>query len=149
MKRPWQLWLVTMGGAGLLPGAPGTWGSALMALILHFTGTSTKTLLGGIAICSFICIALGGWAQKHLRRKDPGPVVVDEGAGICLTMLFQPPHRGALLVGFLAFRVFDITKPPPVKQLEKLPAGWGILADDLAAAVYANLVCQVLFRFIV
>jgi len=54
-----------------------------------------------------------------------------------------------LLAGFLAFRIFDITKPPPARQLERLPAGWGILLDDLAAAVYANLLCQIIFRWAV
>ena len=53
-----------------------------------------------------------------------------------------------LAAAFLAFRIFDITKPPPARQLERLPAGWGILLDDLAAAVYANLVCQVLLRWV-
>ena len=149
MKHPWKLWVVTMGGAGLLPVMPGTWGSALTSIVLYFTGTSTYILLGGVAIFSLLCISLGDWAQIHFGRKDPGPVVVDEGAGICLTMLFQPIHGlWALLVGFLAFRLFDITKPPPARQLERLHAGWGILADDLAAAVYANLLCQVVLRYI-
>ena len=64
-------------------------------------------------------------------------------------MLFWP-HYGtwAIVAGFAAFRLFDITKPPTARQLEKLPAGWGILADDLAAAVYANLLCQVFLRYI-
>ena len=85
-----------------------------------------------------------------MGRKDPGPVVLDEAAGICLTLLFQPFKHGAwvFVAGFLAFRLFDITKPPPARQLEKLPAGWGILLDDLAAAVYANLLCQLLLRII-
>ena len=141
-ERSWPLWLVTLGGAGLLPGAPGTWGSAATAVVLYFTGTSTWILLAGLILCSAVCLIWGAWAQEFFGRKDPGPVVADEGAGICLTMLLQPPHRWALVAGFLAFRLFDITKPPPVRQLEKLPAGWGILADDLAAAVYANLLCR-------
>jgi phosphatidylglycerophosphatase A len=67
-----------------------------------------------------------------------------------LTLLLVPMRRCAwvVLAGFIAFRVFDVTKPPPARQLEKLPEGWGILLDDLAAAVYANLACQVLFRWI-
>ena len=151
-RRPWQLWVVTMGGAGLLPKMPGTYGSAVAAIlvgvIFRFIGPSQWILAGGLAAFSVLCIALGGWAQDFLGRKDPGPVVVDEGAGICLTLLFQP-HYGvwAMVAGFAAFRLFDITKPPPARQLEKLPAGWGILADDLAAAVYANLLCQVVFRY--
>jgi phosphatidylglycerophosphatase A len=77
---------------------------------------------------------------------------LDEGAGIFLTALFVPIYPGwrelwALLAIFLAFRVFDIVKLAPAKQLEKLPYGWGILLDDLAAAVYANIICQVLLRW--
>lgn len=152
-QRPWQLWLVTMGGAGLLPKMPGTYGSAVAAfgcwLILPKSPLSSTPwiLIAGLLLFSFVCVWLGGWAQEFLGRKDPGPVVVDEGAGICLTLLFQP-HYGAwtILIAFIAFRLFDITKPPPARQLEKLPAGWGILLDDLAAAVYANLVCQLFLR---
>ena len=152
--RPWQLWLVTMAGAGLLPRMPGTYGSALAAaglwIIFRFTGPCPWVLVAGLILFSVICVWLGGWAQDFLGRKDPGPVVVDEGAGICLTLLFLP-HYGtwAIVAGFVAFRLFDITKPPPCRQLERLPSGWGILADDLAAAVYANLLCQVLLRYVI
>jgi phosphatidylglycerophosphatase A len=150
--RPWQLWIVTLGGAGLLPKMPGTYGSAAAAILLYFTGTSPIVLIAGILIFSTLCVALGGWAQDFLGKKDPGPVVLDEAAGICLTALFQPPslHGGVwpLIAVFASFRLFDITKPPPARQLERLPAGWGILMDDLAAAVYANLVCQVVLRYI-
>ena len=142
-----------MGGAGLLPKMPGTYGSAVAAigvwLIFRWVGPCPWILLGGLFLFSILCIWLGEWAQDFLGRKDPGPVVVDEGAGICLTLLFQP-YYGAwgIFVGFVAFRLFDITKPPPARQLEKLPAGWGILLDDLAAAVYANLLCQVILRLV-
>lgn len=153
-SRPWQLWLVTMGGAGLLPKMPGTYGSAVAAaivgLLFKFYGPSQWFLVGGLFLFSLICLIWGGWAQVFLGRKDPGPVVVDEGAGICLTLLFQP-HYGTwvIVAAFAAFRLFDITKPPPARQLERLPTGLGILADDLAAAVYANLLCQVVFRMVV
>ena len=153
--KPWQLWLVTMGGAGMLPMMPGTYGSALaaamVAIAFHFFGPSRWILLCGLIFFSAICIWLGGWAQDFLGRKDPGPVVVDEGAGICLTLLYQPMHYGTWVVvaAFIAFRIFDVTKPPPCRQLERLPTGWGILADDLAAAVYANAACQIVFRFLI
>lgn len=153
IQRPWKLWIVTMGGAGLLPKMPGTYGSAVAAILVwlafRFDGPSQWILIGGLVAFSVMCVALGGWAQDFLGRKDPGPVVVDEGAGICLTLLYQP-HYGAwaIVIGFVAFRLFDITKPPPARQLEKLPAGWGILADDLAAAVYANVLCQLLLRYV-
>jgi phosphatidylglycerophosphatase A len=150
--HPWQLWIVTLGGAGLLPKMPGTYGSAVTAILLYFTGLSPIVLIAGLVIFGALCVALGGWAQDFLGRKDPGPVVLDEAAGICLTAFFQPywihGRIWTLIAVFVSFRIFDITKPPPARQLERLSAGWGILMDDLAAAIYANLACQMVLRFI-
>lgn len=151
--RPWRLWVVTLGGSGLLPLAPGTWGSAATALLvwLAWKGAGAPSqwiLVAGLVLFSVLCVMLGGWAQDFLGREDPGPVVLDEAAGICLTLLALPAKhwQWAVAAAFAAFRLFDITKPPPARQLERLPAGWGILMDDLAAAVYANLLCQVVLR---
>lgn len=146
-------------GAGLLPGAPGTWGSLATCILLYpllaaagENPTAWATiLLTGLVLFSVLCVAIGKFATEDFSDFDPGPFVLDEAAGICLTLLLLPPREGwglvlTLAIGFLAFRVFDITKPPPARALEKLPAGWGILLDDLAAAVYANLLCQLLLR---
>ena len=118
-RRSWRLWVVTFGGAGLLPIMPGTWGSAVTAALVwlayHFLGPSPWILVAGLIASSAACVALGGWAQDFFARKDPGPMVLDETAGICLTLLFQPLKHGVWVIalGFLAFRLFDITKPPP------------------------------------
>jgi phosphatidylglycerophosphatase A len=154
-------WIATMLGAGFLPKAPGTWGSLLTVLILApilaAAGTDatawTAILLSGLILFSTLSVLIGKYAVVDFGRKDPGPFVLDEAAGICLTLLFLPPRGGwglvcTLAAAFLAFRLFDVTKPPPARQLEKLPDGWGILMDDLAAAVYANLVCQVVMRWV-
>jgi phosphatidylglycerophosphatase A len=111
----------------------------------------TIVLAAGILLFSILCVAIGKYAVEDFGSEDPGPFVLDEAAGICLTLLFLPPRTGwglivTLAVGFAAFRLFDVTKPPPARQLEKLPRGWGILCDDLAAAVYANLLCQIVLR---
>ena len=151
---------VTFFGSGLSPVAPGTAGSLLTAVLLYAVAAVahpaepawTAVLVGGLVISSALNVILGPWAIAHFDRKDPQPMVIDEVAGICLTALFLPavgPHRvWTLVVAFAAFRLFDVTKPPPCRQLEHLPAGWGILCDDLAAAVYANLVCQVVLRMV-
>jgi phosphatidylglycerophosphatase A len=146
-----------MFGAGLLPGAPGTWGSAAAILLLlpllsaaaALPNGQTIVLLAGLLLFSVLTVALGRYAVADFGSLDPPSFVLDEAAGICLTLLFLPQRQGwglveLLLLAFAAFRLFDVTKPPPAKALEKLPAGWGILMDDLAAAVYANLLCRVL-----
>jgi phosphatidylglycerophosphatase A len=154
--KPLPLWVVTVGGSGMIPGAPGTYGSfvtsVLLAVLFYCLGPSTWILVVGLIVFSILCVLLGGWAQDFYGRKDPGPCVLDEAAGICLTMLGQrtfawPRELWVVLAGFVAFRIFDVTKPPPARQLEGLPAGWGILLDDLAAAIYANLLCQIIFRW--
>jgi phosphatidylglycerophosphatase A len=152
-------WIVTFGGAGLLPFMPGTFGSLAAAVLMGavYFGLAPsfvvwQMILGvGMIVFSGLCVAYGPFAVEHFKRKDPGPMVLDEAAGICLTLLFQPIGGGwtavkTLGAAFIAFRVFDIVKPPPARQLERLPMGWGILLDDLAAAVYANVVCQVVLR---
>jgi phosphatidylglycerophosphatase A len=147
-------WIVTMGGVGYLP-ASGTFASALTCLILwgilslpHPPSLNLLAIAGTIFF-SALTVGLGKWATEFFKRKDPGQLVLDEAAGICLTALGLPevwplPYR--LLAIFAAFRVFDIFKPFPLRRLEYLPYGWGILLDDLGAAVYANLICQVLMR---
>lgn len=154
-------WIVTLGGAGMIPVAPGTWGSlvtagalwlAYVALAPGFVGWNA-ILLGGMALTGALCVLLGPWAIAYSRRKDPAGVVLDEAAGVCVAMLFLPMFAGgrewlAAAAAFVAFRVFDIWKPYPIRKLEELPAGWGILADDLLAGVYANVVCQMFLRWI-
>jgi phosphatidylglycerophosphatase A len=155
--------LLTFFGAGKSPRAPGTVGSLGASIIIavlypaifeHVTFLSWNLILlfGSFAACVGL-VALGPWAMVHYGTKDPQPVVLDEVAGVFLTMVFVPMDsdwHGWLMIaiGFIAFRAFDITKPPPCRQLERLPAGWGILCDDLMAGVYANFVCQVAARFI-
>jgi len=152
-------WIVTLVGAGLLPKAPGTWGSLATCIILYpiLAALGPRPIAWliclsiGLIFFSVLCVALGPFGIRHFEREDPGPFVLDEAAGICLTLMFLPVKSGwqlvaLLAVAFGAFRVFDVTKPPPARQLENLPAGWGILLDDLAAAVYANIVCQIIVR---
>jgi len=151
--------IVTGFGTGHLPVAPGTWGSASVAGVFWVTGWlggGDPVLLSVVmavlaAAASVACVALGRFAETTFGRKDPPECTIDEWAGQALAFLLLPAGGGPerLLVvagaGFLAFRLFDILKPPPAGRLERLPAGWGILLDDLAAGLYANLLCQLLF----
>jgi phosphatidylglycerophosphatase A len=152
MKMNIHKLLTSSFGLGLLPVAPGTWGSLAPAVIYMATGIliGPRTAMGSMAallvlgcvitvICSPKVIAITGY-------KDPGQIVSDEVAGQALTLLLIPATGfcTAAAIGFGLFRLFDITKPWPCRRLEKLPAGWGILADDLAAGIWAAIVWRIL-----
>lgn len=77
--------------------------------------------------------------------KDPGQVVVDEGVGFLFTVSLLPTDIWTVIVAFFVFRVLDIIKPPPARQLEALPGGWGIVVDDVVAGIYGNLLIRLLF----
>ncbi len=83
-----------------------------------------------------------------LWGKDHGRVVIDEVAGMCITLLFVPVTIKFVLIGLVLFRFFDILKPLGIRQLEKLPGGWGVMADDVLAGIYANIVLQILIFFV-
>jgi len=138
-------------GLGWLPIAPGTWGSvppAIIYALLSYSAAPNNVVAVVMAMLvlagSVICVRCSDGAVKAKNRKDPGEVVSDELAGQALTFLLvffvsPRPIWAAAVLGFLFFRFFDILKPPPLRSLEKLKDGWGILADDLAAGIYAAI----------
>ncbi|MDP6046077.1 MAG: phosphatidylglycerophosphatase A [Phycisphaerae bacterium] len=149
--------LTTGLGLGYAPFAPGTFGSAGAVAVYALAVLALPTrycVLGVMSLVamffSVVCVKLGPFTEKAFGKKDPSHCTADEWAGQAVTMLALPMvGAGAwitCLVGFGAFRLFDITKPPPVRQLEKLPQGWGVLVDDLAAGVYANITAQLVLR---
>lgn len=147
-EAPWRVGVATCGGVGYSPWAPGTAGSipgaALAWGLVQLGGQAA--LLAGIAAVA----ALGWWsagaAARALGSDDPGPVVIDEVAGQMLALAFVPVSAATIGLGFLLFRLFDVIKPPPLRRLESLPGASGIMLDDLAAAVYANLILQIVAR---
>lgn len=140
-------------GAGLGKPGPGTWGSVatvlLWALIAHFTPPAHQFYL--ILLLTALSIAIGIPAAtleaRGCGRKDPSHVVIDEVAGQLVTLIAAPVHFVPMFLGFLLFRGFDITKPPPIRRLEQLPEGTGIVVDDLGAGIYGWIVLQLLLRF--
>ena len=149
---PWATLLATFFGAGRLRPGPGTWGS--LAAVLIWLGISrfitpawqTPALAGMAALATAIGIPAATVTAKASGAKDPQFVVIDEVAGQWITLLFAPVAWKTLLAGFILFRGFDIVKPPPVRQLEKLPWGTGIVLDDVAAGCYALAVMQLLLH---
>ncbi len=106
-------------------------------------------MAGFILIGSIICVKFSPAVIKAMGKNDPGEIVVDEVAGQAVTFLAVVPFMSSFttdqictttVLGFLLFRLFDIAKPWPVRRLERYPEGWGILADDLLAGVYAGIV---------
>jgi phosphatidylglycerophosphatase A len=136
-KVAWAL--ATWFGCGLVPRAPGTMG-ALGAIPLYLV-----VALGGrlaVVAAAAVITAIGVWASsvvaRELGKKDPQIVVIDEVAGMLLTMTPVPAASWpAVVVGFVAFRVLDMTKPWPIRRIEGLPGGWGIVLDDVAAGAIA------------
>ena len=100
-----------------------------------------------IALVVAIGIPAATLEARGCGKKDPQHVVIDEVAGQLLTLLACPIVWQALLAGFILFRAFDIVKPPPVRSLERLPEGTGIVVDDLGAGIYGFLVLQALLHF--
>lgn len=149
----WATLVATFFGVGRLKPGPGTWGSlATMlswAVLSHYLPTAwvvpTNVLLACLAIA--IGIPAATRVARATQTKDPQFVVVDETAGQLITLIGAPLVWKSFLVGFILFRAFDIVKPPPVRQLERLPEGTGIVVDDVAAGLYGLLVMQILLHF--
>ena len=149
----WATLIATFFGAGRLRPAPGTWGSLATALLwwLLASHLPPPARLPVILVLIVIVVAIGIPAatleERGCGKHDPGHVVIDEVAGQLVTFIACPIVWQALLAGFILFRAFDIVKPPPVRSLEKLPEGTGIMVDDLGAGVYALIVLQLLLHF--
>jgi phosphatidylglycerophosphatase A len=148
----WATLIATFFGIGRLHPGPGTWGSAATVLLWAAASHALRPdLRTPAAIVAAILITLIGIpaatrVARSCATKDPQFVVIDEVAGQLIALIAVPLAWKTFLAGFILFRVFDIFKPPPVRQLEKLPEGIGIVLDDVAAGLYALVVMQLLLR---
>jgi phosphatidylglycerophosphatase A len=153
-RGPRWAWLVaTFFGIGNVRPGPGTWGSAATVLLWWLVARSIapQWQSGMAALLAVIAVLIGIPAATRVARasgrKDPQFVVIDEVAGQLITLIAAPITWQSLLVGFILFRAFDIVKPPPVRQLERLPEGAGIVVDDVGAGFYGLAVMQVVLHF--
>ena len=148
----WATLTATFFGIGRLHPGPGTWGSAaamlLWAALAHALNPALR--LPAVIGLALFTVLIGIPAATRVARasaaKDPQFVVIDEVAGQLIALIAVPLAWKTFLAGFILFRVFDILKPPPVRQLEKLPEGTGIVLDDVAAGLYALGVMQLLLH---
>lgn len=140
------VWFATAGYVGLAPVAPGTWGAAVGVCLLLLVRLAAAPALEALLLA--VVLAGGVWsatlAERRYGRRDPGAIVIDEVAGMLITLFWIPVTGIGLLAGFAAFRVFDIVKPFPVGAAERLPAGWGVMADDVMAGLYAYVTVRAL-----
>ena len=116
----------------------GTLGTVPLVYALAGAGVPAKVLAA--CVVAAVGVWISGLYQERAGGKDPSEVVIDEAAGFLVTMAWVPVTAATVSAGFILFRLFDIFKPYPIRRIERLPGGWGVVADDLMAGLYA-LVC--------
>jgi len=138
-------------GSGLSPLAPGTAGTLVGVLAyMVFSRFSWPLYLLSVIAFSLFAVYVSREAERIYNEKDPSRIVIDEIAGLLVTMFLVEPTLWHVFWGFILFRIFDITKPFPIRLCErKLPGGYGVVADDIVAGVYANIVLLLLVRFVI
>jgi phosphatidylglycerophosphatase A len=141
-------------GAGYVGAAQGTVGS-LWPVALYYLApaawldVSPLMTSGVMLLCAAVTYAAGVWAAEvleHVWGSDPGRVVIDEVAGMFLTLAFVPLTSLTVWAGFVLFRIFDILKPPPIRALERRGGGWGVMNDDMLAGLYAGVLLRLLLH---
>jgi phosphatidylglycerophosphatase A len=149
----WATLVATFFGAGRLKPGPGTWGSVATVLLwalassqIPVANRTAATILAALAV-TLIGIPAATLAARAAALKDPQFVVIDEVAGQLVTLIAVPLAWKTFLAGLILFRVFDILKPFPIRRLERLPEGTGIVVDDLGAGLYALAVMHLLLHF--
>jgi phosphatidylglycerophosphatase A len=147
-SRPFfALAIASVFGIGYVPIAPGTFGSAagllLWMVLPGWPVVQAATIVALLGIGSIV----GNVAERHFARTDPRQVVIDEVMGMLVTLFLNPVGLQGAFVGFLLFRATDVIKPYPANRLERLPGGFGVMADDFMAAVYANLALRAALAF--
>ena len=142
MKTLWKL-IATFLGIGLaFPLAPGTVVSAVIIVLykLFLFKISWPLFVLLVIVTFFVGVAAASNFSAELQIKDPRCIVIDEACGQLATLFLRPVSWGFLAAAFVLFRFFDIIKPYPIRKLEELPAGWGIMADDLLGGIFGGVI---------
>jgi phosphatidylglycerophosphatase A len=140
--------IATLGPVGFAPKAPGTVGTAAALVIVALLKPSLPLFLLLVIVSVVLGTVASGRAEKVLGQKDSGHIVIDEVAGYFISMIFLPQTVGYFAAAFVLFRIFDILKPPPINRLQHFHGGVGVMADDIAAGILANIVLQI-WRFLI
>jgi len=149
MNRLAAEWIGTVFYIGKLPLAPGTWASIFAVLCWYFLFQSVNPF--ALPAISLFLFLIGGIASdtivKHSKEHDPSRIVIDEWVGQWVALSMMPVYIRTGVVAFVAFRIFDIIKPWPVRKMEKIPGGWGVMADDVMAGIMAYFVVLIFYAF--
>jgi phosphatidylglycerophosphatase A len=149
----WATLVATFFGAGRLKPGPGTWGSIATVIVWWFgsshipAASRTWATIVAAAVVTLIGIPAATTVARTTGIKDPQFVVIDEVAGQLVALIAVPLTWKAFLAGLILFRVFDMWKPFPIRRLERLPEGTGIVVDDLGAGIYALIIMHLLLHF--
>jgi phosphatidylglycerophosphatase A len=150
LKPKAVMFLATGAYVGRIPFASGTFGSVVglpIVYLLSRTDWAVATILTVILVLFSVRVA--HLAERQLKAKDPGCIVIDEIAGMCVTMLAIPLSLNTCITGFILFRIFDVIKPQPARLMEsRLQGGWGVVMDDVVAGVMANVVLRILVAIV-
>ncbi|RMH59698.1 MAG: phosphatidylglycerophosphatase A [Candidatus Hydrogenedentota bacterium] len=143
-KRAFFFVTATLFGSGYFPLASGTVGSFVS---LPVGALGAANIVAGVIIAGglfFLGVAAAEYVAREVGEEDPSIIVIDEAVGMILSVIGSGVQWEVLLAGFLLFRFFDVLKPFPCRRLERLPGGWGIMADDVMAGIYSRIVLGVL-----
>jgi len=152
-KTTWAWAVATFVGIGKLKPGPGTWASAVTVLLWWAANRGTfvpnQWLVAAIlaVFVTLVGIPASTIVARESGSKDPSFVVIDEVAGQLIALISVPAEWKYLLASLILFRVFDIVKPPPLRRLERLPEGTGIMLDDVGAGIYAWLIMMGLVHY--
>ncbi len=142
-KYPYYVWIASVFGLGFIPsGMPGTVSSAAACVVSMIVDVP----MWAVALVTVIGVWATDRSEKFFGTKDPSFLNIDEVPGMWLTLYLLP--KGFIIPGFFLFRLIDILKPWPVSAMEKLPGGWGIMADDVLGGIFANIILQALNAYL-
>lgn len=135
--------IATLGFIGYLPVAPGTWGTLAGLAFVICLRLSLPLHLSAIAFCTIAGMIASGIAEEMIGEQDSSHIIIDEFTGFLISFIALPRTPEYFIAAFLLFRFFDILKPMPIRTVERLlPGGIGIMADDIMAGVFTNLILQ-------
>ena len=144
------MFLATGFYAGNIPFAPGTFGSLIgLPLCFVLAGMSATPAIIGTLLFIFFAVWIADAAEKILAQSDPGCIVIDEIAGMLVALVGLPFNLITVVIGFIIFRILDILKPFPIRDLDKrIPGGLGVVADDVAAGIITNLLLRIIIQIL-